>query len=284
VDAVKPSRPTPLDVISADDAAEVITATEHRLAALNDERLQAEATADDAERQAVDVSEDLDLHSWASGYLERFKRQVADEHEAELRQLIAAAELRARDLVDRARREADVIISYARAMRAVRDVDSPRRATPAETAAPADATPDDHPARPAADMPASPIAPDTAPLPVTVAPVDVLTTGVSTATSPAAEAPSAPTPLVVPPAPPLARDPTPSPPSDADAFAPLPGPSQPATAAAGPADRPVADPDEFWPEEPKSGLRRFMNKLPGLAMLQVGAVLVILTVVLLRVG
>ena len=44
------------------------------------------------------------------------------------------------------------------------------------------------------------------------------------------------------------------------------------------------DDSEFWPAEDPSKVRSFFHRIPRLAILQVGAVIVILIVVLLRIG
>ena len=71
-----------------------------------------------------------------NGALERFKRQLWTEHEVTMQTLLASAEARARDCLDRAQREADVLISYTRALDAVHGAEQPASAEPSTPAHP----------------------------------------------------------------------------------------------------------------------------------------------------
>ncbi len=119
MDTVRPPRPTPVDVVSADEAAALIATTEARLAELEQERRDAEALADKAEARAR-TSTEQPLNDWTALQLERFERQLRSEHETEMRELLAAAEQRASDCVKRAQSERDLIASYQRALEPAR--------------------------------------------------------------------------------------------------------------------------------------------------------------------
>lgn len=115
MDTVRPPRPTPVDVVAADEAAAVIATTEARLAELEQQRRDAEALADKAEARAR-TSTERPLDDWTALQLERFERQLRSEHEREMRELLAAAEQRASDCIKRAQSERDLIASYQRAL------------------------------------------------------------------------------------------------------------------------------------------------------------------------
>jgi hypothetical protein len=148
MDTVRPPRPTPVDVVSADEAAAVISATEARLAELEQARRDAEALADKAEARARTSTEQL-LNDWTALQLERFERQLRAEHETEMRELLAAAEQRANDCIKRAQSERDLIASYRRALQPARAAD------PADTGT--------KPARSGAERPVMSVSADTQP-------------------------------------------------------------------------------------------------------------------------
>jgi hypothetical protein len=244
---VRRPRPAPVDVITADQAAELISSAEQRLAELESKRSVADAAADAAERRAGDEPMEPELHTWAKQQLDRLAGELRAEQEVELAAQLEDARARAHECVARARREADVIVSYVRAIHAVRTADG---SPPSEgTGASAVETLSEPP-------PAPPVA---------------------------ASPPDAPA-LAPPPAPQLA-DPAPS--GGLPAAPPV-APSAPAAdATAAPAPSGVPSPgrdEEFWPPSPEPKLRHLLRRAPGLAALQVLAVLVILAVVLLRVG
>jgi hypothetical protein len=245
--AVRRARPAPVDVVTADQAGELITSAERRLAELESKRAAAEEGAAAAERRAGDEPMEPELHTWAKQQLERLARELKEEQEVELASKLDDARARARECVDRAHREADVIISYVRAIHSVRTPDEPGPGSATGS------TPDD-------PVLAEPPAPPVAQVPP----------------EPEAE-------LVPPPAPAL---PEPAPEGDAappPAAPRLPDLEEPTGRPAGEVPSPGRD-EEFWSSSPEPKLRHLLRRAPGLAVLQVLAVLVILAVVLLRVG
>ena len=322
LDTVKPLRPAPLDVISTEEAAEVISAAEARLAALESKRSQAEAAAASAERRARDEPVDPALHAWAVVQLERLKGQLRAEHEVEMQALLASAEARARDCVARAHREADVIITYARAIDSVRageqrpvvpsgpaprddgggsglSAGTPAVASPppiwtAADPAPRTPTPTSSPFPPPAPPLPRPVpAPDaSSPAPIVGVAVPVHEPGsladrgqppvptqlVDTEAVAAVAAP----PAV--PAPPRSDAAPAAAPGAAEPVAWVAEPPPPGGGSDGPPGGRRPDDGEFWPAEDPSKVRSFFHRIPRLAILQVGAVIVILIVVLLRIG
>jgi hypothetical protein len=227
--ALKPSPPTPVDVVSAQEVNGLISETERQLAALEAERAEAETAAAWAERRARAEPLDPELHQWAAEQLNRFLDQLRTEHEAEMRVLLSTAEARARQCVAHARSEADFIISYARAITETRRADaSEQSASTAASVFHSGPTPEARPPVTAAATEPIPLAPsllDAADDPPPVAPtgpVQVLTPPVGPTPHPVAA-------------------PAPAPSEVPDRRPPQPDPSTAAVAAA-PAVHPTAEP------------------------------------------
>jgi hypothetical protein len=288
--SMRPAPPAPVDIVTAHEAAGLFAETERRLAELEQERIEAEAAAEAAERRIREEPIDPDLHGWPAEQFRRFTRQLRAEHESEMQALLTAAEERAGECVARARREADVIISYGRAIYALRAAErtpaAPDGADDPEPSAhePAVSTPVDVLTASDATAPTS-VVPSVLPPDVASAP-DSRTPLVTPADTPIDD------PVVVPPAPPVPL----APPIAAEPEAPAPPPAAPpppvatevssATGDVGTPEHQAPAPpddahDDFWPEPER---RRALHRLPRLAILQVLAVLVILVVVLLRIG
>ncbi|HZP30908.1 MAG TPA: hypothetical protein VFC99_18310, partial [Acidimicrobiia bacterium] len=218
-------KPAPVDVVPAAAVESIITETQRDLVARDEERVAAEAAADAAERAATGRATDPAFHAWVATHVDRFAQTLRDEHEAEMRSLLEAAQRRARACVERAQVDADVLLSYAQALggrggAAPAPVPTAPGApatpigTTASTAAPeAEALPPLvwRPSETHVETPPPPAPPAfTAPDPVVAPPAPVVVPPAPpvVVTPPAPVVVTPPAPVVVPPAPPPADLPT----------------------------------------------------------------------------
>jgi hypothetical protein len=203
MDLLKPPVPTPLDVVSADEARSVISDMQRRLGELEREKAAAEHAAASAERRAGAEPVDPGMRAWEEHQLERFRAHLRAEHEVEMQALLDAAQRRAAACVEQAQRDADLIVSYTEAIGEVRGRDEPTAAhrpvappaAPAADVATGDPTSLGMPA--IVDAPAPPV--DAQPAPFAPAPPPV----VASLTVPKVDVPVDSRGVPVPPAPPL---------------------------------------------------------------------------------
>ena len=297
-------QPSRVDLVPAEAVESIMADTQRELGGLDSERATAEAAADEAERQATSGAGDPAFHAWVAGHADRFVQSLRDEHENEMRSLLETAQRRARACVERAHVDADMLITYASALRGSPAPPAP----PLEVRVPEPAPPPpevqapEPPAPPVFTQPVAPVpvftppdapepghlvwrpdeTPTPAPAPVPIVQVPVVPVVVAPVAP--ASVPDAPvvvdTPVVAEPvaevaAPPVAMTAPPPPPPDAPSVA-LPAPV------------PAAEPQPEAPAENADGrvakLKAKVGQLPTFAILQVLAVIIVLIIVLIRIG
>jgi hypothetical protein len=196
-------KPSPVDIVPASTAEAIVAETQRELTAREEERLAAEAAADAAERGAAGGAGDLAFHEWMTAHLDRFVTLLRGEHDGEMRSMVDGAERRARACIERAQVDADMLTSYAHALRGTAAHSAPL-GIGAGPAGAAQIVADVEPVAPLVwrpsethiDVPAAPPRPDPS-VPFVAA------------AAPAVVVPAAP-PVVVPPAPPVTVPPAPA--------------------------------------------------------------------------
>ena len=284
-------QPAPLEIVPADLVAEILDRTQRELAQLEQQRVAAEAAATEAETRPAGSGFDPTFNDWALERLERLLATLHDDHEAEMRSLLEAAEQRGRACIDRAHVDADTIVSYARALRASGETDAPVASVALGEAlpplawrldesvtAPQPASPPPAAIAPVAPMPA-PVAP--APAPVVPEPVAVVAPEPVVPEPVAVVAPVVPEPIAVVAPEPVAPEPAPVP------VVVAPPPPPPVAPVVEVVDDEPTDPPEAAAEPApaaETGVKGLLARLPTFAILQVLAVIVVLIIVLIKIG
>src|SRR5689334_15511600 len=110
-------KPSPVDLVPAATVETIVAETQRELTAREEERITAEAAADAAERAAAGGAGDLAFQQWMTAHLDRFVTLLRDEHDREMRSMVDGAERRAQACIERAQVDADMLTSYAHALR-----------------------------------------------------------------------------------------------------------------------------------------------------------------------